>query len=231
MKNIERLLYGIIITIIIFTISTFIGSKFHLSIKFIPYSFVTHFLMLVLSFCSIYGLRRYVKFKIALPVLKKTLKPILFGLIASIVINISLTIRLKSFGGKLDAHPALAKMSSLQIFIFAFIFASIAEEILFRGFLLNFLKPLNIKGITFLKRNISIPVIISGIAFGLGHLILITSGVGILFLIRIVVFTTVLGIIAGYYQEKHNNTAYAILVHMAGNLMVVIVAFLMSLNA
>ena len=72
----------------------------------------------------------------------------------------------------------MMKMSPLQVFIFVFIYASIAEEILFRGFLMNILKPLKIKGISILKRKISVPVIISAFAFGLGHLILITTGVG-----------------------------------------------------
>jgi hypothetical protein len=38
-------------------------------------------------------------------------------------------------------------------------------------------------------------------------------------------------LVAGYYQEKHNNNAYAILVHMAANFMGVIAAFLMSSQA
>lgn len=33
------------------------------------------------------------------------------------------------------------------------------------------------------------------------------------------VFTFALGLIAGYYQEKYDNHAFAIIVHMAGNLM------------
>lgn len=38
-------------------------------------------------------------------------------------------------------------------------------------------------------------------------------------MIRMLVFTFVLGLIAGYYQEKYDNHAFAIIVHMAGNLM------------
>jgi membrane protease YdiL (CAAX protease family) len=122
-------------------------------------------------------------------------------------------------------------MSPLQIFVFIFIYASIAEEVLFRGFLMNILKPVSIKGIKVFKRNLNFPVIISAVIFGLAHLILITTGAGGLFLLRIVVFTTILGLIAGYYQEKYNNNAYAIIVHMAGNIMGVIGALLMSLNS
>jgi membrane protease YdiL (CAAX protease family) len=230
MKNNERLLYGIIITIGVFIISTFVGSKLHLNIEFIPYSFATHSLMLFFSIILIYGLRKHVDYKISLPRFKETLKPILFGILTAIIINISMVMITKILGGRIEAHPALTKMSPLQIFVFVFIYASIAEEILFRGFLLNILKPLQTKGMLIFRRNISISVIISAVAFGLGHLILITTGVSGLFLLRIVVFTTVLGLIAGYYQEKYNNNAFAIIVHMAGNLMGVIGALLVNLN-
>ena len=82
---------------------------------------------------------------------------------------------------------------------------------------MNILKPLKAVGITISKRTISLPVIISAVAFGLAHLILITTGASGMVILRVVVFTTVLGLIAGYYQEKYDNNAYAIIVHMAGN--------------
>jgi len=230
MKNNERLLYGIIITIGVFLISTFVGSKLHLNIEFIPYSFVTHSLMLLFSIVFIYGLRKQVDYKISLPRFKETLKPVLFGILTAIIINVFMGMITKILGGRIEAHPALIKMSPFQIFIFVFIYASIAEEILFRGFLMNILKPLQMKGIRIFRRHISIPVIISAVAFGLGHLILITTGVSGLFLLRIVIFTTVLGLLAGYYQEKYTNNAFAIIVHMSGNLLGVIGALLMNSN-
>jgi membrane protease YdiL (CAAX protease family) len=226
----ERIIYGLIITIVVFVIATFTGSKLHMDIDFIPYSFITHTLMLLLSIVMIYSFKKIVNYKISIPKFKGIFKPILFGLLATIFINISMTIITKILGGKVEIHPAFMKMSPLQIFFFVFIYASIAEEVLFRGFLMNILEPLKTKGINILKRKISVPVIISAFAFGLAHLILITAGVGGLFLLRIVVFTTILGLIAGYYQEKNDNNAYAIIVHMSGNLMGVIGALLMNLN-
>jgi len=231
MKNNERIIYGIAFTIVIFVIATFSGSKLHLTIDFFPSTFVTHSVMLTLSIVLIYSLRKYVNYKIAWPQFKKTLKPILIGLLATIIVNILFTALTKISGGQVEAHPALTKMTPLQIFVFVFIYASIAEEILFRGFLLNILKPLKSKGINIYKRHISIPVIISAFAFGLAHLILLTTGAGGLFIFRIVVFTTILGLIAGYYQEKYENNGFAIIVHMSGNLMGVIGALLMNLNA
>ena len=116
-----------------------------------------------------------------------------------------------------EVHPVIMNTSPFQVFLFIFIYASIAEELLFRGFLMNILQPLKTKGITILKRTLSLPVIISAVAFGLAHLILITTGASGLLIFRVVVFTTVLGLIAGYYQEKYDNNAFAIIVHMAGN--------------
>jgi membrane protease YdiL (CAAX protease family) len=53
-----------------------------------------------------------------------------------------------------------------------------------------------------------------------------------LFLIRIVLFTFVLGLAAGYYQEKYeNNTLYAIIVHMGGNFPGVLSALLMNIQS
>jgi len=193
-------------------------------------SFGTHSLLLILSIILIYGLRNYVNYKISIPQFKKLLKPALLGLLATIIVNFSMSIITKILGGQVEQHPAFIKMPPLQIFIFVFIYASIAEELLFRGFLMNFLKPLIIKGIVVLKRSISVPVIISAIAFGLGHLILITTGVGGFFLLKIVIFATILGLIAGYYQDKYDNNLFAIIVHMAGNFMGVIVALLMNIN-
>jgi membrane protease YdiL (CAAX protease family) len=231
MRNNERIIYGLLITIVVFAIATIAGSKLHFNIDFLSNTFLTHTCMLGLSIALIYSFNKYVDYKISLPKFKKILKPILFGLLATIIVNISMTILTKILGGEIETHALMMKMSPLQVFIFVFIYASIAEEILFRGFLMNFLKPLTTKGITIFKRKISVPVIISAFAFGLAHLILITTGADGLFLLRIVVFTTILGLIAGYYQEKYENNAFAIIVHMAGNFMGVIGVLLMNLNA
>jgi membrane protease YdiL (CAAX protease family) len=186
--------------------------------------------MLFLSLAAIIFLINKVIYKIAIPAFKKTLRPILFGLVLSVLINVTLAILTKIVGGDIKGHAALTSMTPTQIFIFVFIYASIAEEVLFRGFLMNILKPLKEKGIIILKRKLSLPVIVSAIAFGLAHLILITTGAGGFFLLRIVIFTTLLGLIAGYYQEKYDNNASAIIVHMSGNFPGVIGAFLMNLN-
>ena len=219
MNNKKRIIYGLLLTFVVFAVSTILGRKLIWQSDFIPSSFMTHMLMLVLSIGLIWGMKNNVNYRIATPKFKQSLRPVLFGFLAAVIVNLFLGMLTIAISGKTDAHPAVANASVLQFLLIDLILASVAEEFLFRGFLLNLLKPLKTKCFTIFKRNISVSVLISALVFGLAHLILIASGVGALFVVRMVTFTFVLGLIAGYYQEKYNNHAFAILVHMAGNLM------------
>lgn len=229
MKNINKIVYGIFLTAVIFLTAIIIGSKILVHNKFFTDTFVTHTVMLLLSILLIILMRKNLSYRISLPKFKNVIKPIVIGIVITILINILMSIITKLVGGKIEVHPLLSKMNPLQAFIFIFIYASIAEEMLFRGFLMNFLKSLTLNGITLFKRKVSFPIIISALAFGLAHLILIRTGVGSLFLVRIVLFATCLGLIAGYYQEKYDNNSYAIIVHMSANFLGVIGVLLLNL--
>lgn len=74
-----------------------------------------------------------------------------------------------------EVHPAI-KLNPVQFLLFVVIAASIAEELLFRGFLLNLLAPLKQRGIKILNRKISLSVMISALLFGLAHLSLASFG-------------------------------------------------------
>ncbi len=230
MRNKERIIFGTVITITIFILSIFLGRKLHLNVEFIPSSFVTHSSMLIFSISLIYAFKRYVNYKIKMPQFKRLLKPILFGFLSSIVVNIFMITMTRILGAKVENHIIFNKMSPFQFFLFVFIYASISEELLFRGFLLNILKPFNTKGLKIFKRKVSLPVMFSAVLFGLVHLLLIRTGASGFFLLRIVVFATIIGLIAGYYQEKYDNNAFAIIVHMSANLMGVIATLLMNIN-
>ncbi|UTC66672.1 CPBP family intramembrane metalloprotease [Treponema sp. OMZ 792] len=233
MKDKEQVFYGILITITIFLVSTFLGSKLQLNNDFFIPSFATHSLMLLFSLTAIFSLKNHVGYKIEIPQFKTIWRPILIGLLATIFINTIMTIITvaKTSVENIEVHPFMKHSSALQLFVFVFIYASISEELLFRGFLLNMLKPLKAKGIKIFKQHISVSVFISAVIFGLGHLVLITTGVSGNFVLRTVIFTTMLGIVAGYYQEKYDNNAYAIIVHMAGNSLSVLGVFLTSINS
>lgn len=230
MKNSKRIIYGLLLTAVAFLSANFAGRKILLNSQSLPPSFITHSAMLILSIVLICCLRKYVNYKIAWPKFKKTLKPMLLGFLAVVIINALLVGLGKVFGIEAGSHFVFDVMTPLQVFLFICILASVAEEVLFRGFLQNILKPLQAGGIKFCKRHLSMPVMIAALAFSLAHLILIVSGAGAYFIFRTLAFTFVLGLIAGYYQEKYDNNAYAILVHMSGNLLGLITALLATIN-
>ena len=232
MKTKKTIIYGVIILIVIFFTAILIGRKIDLKSNFIPNSVIEHLIMILLSGIAIWVMNKDLNFYIALPKLKKIIKPFFIGMLIMFIVNIPMNIITMLVNGKTTAHPFLTQHSALQTFLFVFILASIAEEILFRGFFLNSLKSLRNKGITILKHRFSYPVIISAIAFGAAHLVLISAGVDYLFLIRIVLFTFILGSASGYYQEKYeNNTSYAIIVHMGGNLLGIFSSFFMHMQS
>ena len=222
-----RLLIGLLLTLVVFCASVILGRKFIIHSEFLASSFMTHALMLVLSIGLIILMRNHVNYRIAMPQARLLLKPILYGFLSAVIINLVMTMLIFAVGGSLEKHPALDNSTALQFFFFVFILASVAEEFLFRGFLQNYLKPLRSTGFTLLGKRISLPVIVGALAFGMAHLVLIFSGVGTMFIIKTLVFTIFLGLIAGYYQEKYDNHVYAIIVHMSGNLMGLI-ALMMS---
>jgi membrane protease YdiL (CAAX protease family) len=228
MNNNNKIIYGLLITMSIFLTATLISANINLGIKSFPSFCVTLSIELLLSVIAIMLFNKQLSFRVAMPALKTIIKPVALALAVTIVINISLTVITKLLGQKIETPKALLGLSPVQVILFVFFYASIAEELLFRGFLLNFLKPLEQRNIAFFKRKISVPVIISAIAFGLAHLVLLHTDVSGLFICRIIIFTTCLGLVAGYYQEKYSNHIYAVMMHMAGNSLAVIAAFAMK---
>ena len=107
--------------------------------------------------------------------------------------------------------------SFFNIIIGVWILASISEEIFTRGLIQGFLSPLSIFGFTFLGLRISIPVLVSGLFFGLMHLGILSTGASLLSAAIIIIFAFILGIIAGYYREKTESLIPAMIVHMCGN--------------
>jgi membrane protease YdiL (CAAX protease family) len=230
MKNSERIIYGLLFTAVAFLTANYVGRLVKLNISFLPSSFMTHAAMLLLAIVLICVFKKHMNYRIAWPKFKLTLKPVLLGFLTAVIVNVLIFGIGTSLGVKQESHFVFDETSPLQFFLFIFIGASVAEELLFRGFLQNILRPLQNKGIKLFKRHISVPVIISALAFSLVHLILIASGAGSYFIFRTLAFTFVLGLIAGYYQEKYDNNAYAIIVHMSGNLMGLMASIMLTLS-
>lgn len=231
MKDLKTIIYGAGITLAIFVTAVLMGYSINLNHSFIPDSFITHTIMLACSVLAIFILRKNLKYRISLPRFRNILKPVAIALAVTIAVNIIMTVITKLAGAHIEGHALLSNMNPAQVFVFIFIYASVAEELLFRGYLLNSLKSLKSGGVSVFGLDLSLPVIISAFAFGLAHLILITTGASPLFLVRIVIFTTSLGLVAGYYQEKYDNNIYAIIVHMSGNTLAVAGSLIMHSNA
>lgn len=105
-----------------------------------------------------------------------------------------------------------------QTVIFVWLYASISEEILTRGLIQGFLTPLAGRGVSIFRLRLSLPVLVGALFFGLMHLGLLTTGAALLPVLVLVVFATVLGIIAGYHREQTGSLIPAIIVHMFGNI-------------
>ena len=215
----SRLLVGLLLTFSVSVAAVVLRNVVKLNSEFFPSFALSGFIILFLAIVLIVAFRNQLDYRIAVPKFNQIWKPVLFGLLTTLVLNILTGIITTVLHGRIEAHPVIRNASVLQYVLFTFILAPVAEEHLFRGFLQNYLKPLGDKGITVFHRRISLPVLIAALAFSLSHLGLLASGVGSAFMIRTALFTFVLGTIAGYYQEKYNNIVPAILVHMAGNLL------------
>lgn len=217
MKNNKQVLIGLLFTIAVLAIATLAG-KIDSPVSFIPNSFFTQTSMFILAIVLIYLFRSRLNFNFSLPRFKKIWRPILFGFLVSMLTGMAMGIFMQMSGNNPGEHPGVQSMTPWQMFIFVLIWASISEELLFRGFLQNMLHSLKEKNISLFSRRLSIPVIFAALVFGLTHLMLLRSGASLLFAIATAISTFLVGLVAGYYQEKYNNTAYAILVHMAANL-------------
>ena len=103
-----------------------------------------------------------------------------------------------------------------QTVLFVWIIASICEEVFYRGLLQGVLDPLRKYGVRVLGVRFTAPVALCAVAFGLGHLCL-RGMVPTPMLIAILISTTALGFIAGYFREKTGSLVPAIAAHMTFN--------------
>lgn len=229
MKKTNALLFGIIITIVIAVLSVWVSRLINFKTDFIPNSIVTHSTMLILAISAIFLFKKHVNFHVSIPNFKSIIKPIIFGFIVSAIGQIitGIVISKQLLNGSEIQMPG-GKMSALQTFVFVFFYASLAEEMLYRGFLQNFLEPLKENGIKLINKKISIPVFVGALFFGLSHLILVKTGANNIFVIGIVISSFLVGVVAGYYQEKNNNYAHALVTHMSANLFGLIGVLIMS---
>jgi membrane protease YdiL (CAAX protease family) len=94
--------------------------------------------------------------------------------------------------------------------------ASVCEETFYRGFLQNYLKPLGPAGLTVAGLRLSVPVLFSATAFGLGHLCLLAMMPPPV-VAFIVVSCFLSGTLAGLQMEQTGSLIPPILIHLAFN--------------
>lgn len=201
---------------------------------FFPKSFITHSTILLFSIIGMvyFSKNSDFSFQFKKVKIKYYIYVVLIAFAGFIIAQMLATLFLTIFGFEVDpsgrGHTGIEGMSPLQFLIFIFIYASICEEFLFRGFTQNFFQPLNTIKLTISKNvYLSLPVILSGVLFGLAHLILLSTETSGPMIFRIVIMTWIGGTIAGYFQEKHQNILPAIVVHMSLNLPGLLMSFIL----
>jgi membrane protease YdiL (CAAX protease family) len=123
--------------------------------------------------------------------------------------------------------PPPAAGGLVQTIVFVWLIASTCEEVFYRGLLQGWLTPLATIRIGFSRARLSVPVVLCGVAFGLGHLCLL----GIVprpLLVGILVVATLVGLVAGYYREQSGSLLPAIAAHMTGNIVGTLVPLLLA---
>jgi len=117
-----------------------------------------------------------------------------------------------------SGSPIVKQLSFPQIVLFIWVFSSIIEEILTRGFIQGHLSPLNEVSVRVLLFRVSLPTLIGALFFGAMHIVLLLSGADILTTVIVVVFTFSLGLLAGHQRDKSGSLIPAIILHALANM-------------
>lgn len=108
--------------------------------------------------------------------------------------------------------------SFLDQVILIWIYASVAEEVLYRGLIQGYLSPLAGRGISLGGLRLTLPVLVGAIFFGALHAMLLTVGIDGSTVAQIVVFAFLVGLVAGYYREKTESLIPAVVAHALANM-------------
>ncbi len=143
--------------------------------------------------------------------------------LAGLVLFSVLTMLAGASGPGPGMHPA-ARQGFVHTVLTVWIYASLCEEMLYRGWLQTCLSPWRgERGGTALSPAVLIPALI----FSLGHLCLLGS-IGTLMLVSILLMTFAIGWVAGYHRAKTQSLLPAFLAHLTANVVGSGVPLLMS---
>jgi membrane protease YdiL (CAAX protease family) len=224
MKNTIRLVLGIVMGGCIYYLSLYVIPSFSLfkglmKLSWISKGDITQISLLLLSLILICLLSKgkFSTYGFSPAKAKQLIKPVLISIpIPLVMIVVTMIMVIVTGTIPKGKHPA-AEYGTVKTIISIWLIASTCEEIFYRGLILSFLTPLKEYGFKLFRSHISVPVIVSAIGFGLGHLCLLNQMESII-VVGIVVSATLLGFIAGYFREKTGSLVPAITAHMTFNI-------------
>jgi membrane protease YdiL (CAAX protease family) len=155
--------------------------------------------------------------KIAGPWWRLALYALLLGTASGIIIKLGP-------GRSLDESFKSFAPGQLPLFLLV---ASVVEELCMRGWLQGFLEPLRPRVVKLGPVRLSVPVLTGALVFGAWHLPALSFDVwtGA----NMVVFTTLLGALAGTSRERTGSLVPAIATHVAGNLGGIVAGIIMMI--
>ena len=214
------LISGILICQLIIYSSRF---TFPLNQKYFK-SFPPNFLMQIyFGICSIilmYIFGYELKFSIAWSDIWKIVYQVFLLFLVSffIIITIINAIENKFSVGEPNEEKTFKPPPNQKIFLFMVMCINpITEELLYRGFLLNHILLLDYTLVENSFIILSLPIVLSGLYFGLSHLSLLKGGMNKYFVYNIVSSGVIVGTACGYYYIKYNSFSAAIIVHFMAN--------------
>jgi len=180
---------------------------------------ITQFLYLMFSLVLIYflGEKKFSEYGFKASKIKSVLWAVVISIPVELAMLFLMIFVVVISGGMSPEENPFASMTFLETVISVWIIASTCEEVFFRGFLYGYLSPLKKYGFNIFKLYISVPVIVCAVLFGLAHLCLIGRMPGAMVPV-IVLSTTLLGFIAGYFREKTGSLIPAIAAHITFNI-------------
>jgi len=121
-------------------------------------------------------------------------------------------------GKGVNGNPSLKGLGIKEKILLIWFLASISEEIFVKGLLQGCLNPLESIKISFGKQNISYPVLLSKIFFGIIHLSFILFGADFITVSVIFLMTLTLGFFAATLRENHHSILPSIGIHITTNI-------------
>lgn len=225
MKTTTKIVLGFVLTIILFIVTGIITTICVKSIGInginAPLIFFP-ILVLLMSTAISWGKKKAgLTFEWSLTNLnsRTTIKVITIALVTAFITGTFLWWLVEKLGVEMGERHEIFSQNPLLLIVSTIILAPLGEELLFRGFLQNMLEGWKNHILRLPMFKLSLPVIISAVMFSLFHLILFTSGMGTSRVFLTLISSFFVGIVAGYFQEKHENFIYAVLVHISANIL------------